>query len=117
MAMRELRQRFGELRLEMEYQVKRKEMSYLEEIKGINTKFTGEIGELNAKIEELIETKGENDETYHDHVVSMAQDTKITVQNIEAHYNSRLIAEFEKYNALQNLLEETIQDYERYTIV
>ena len=110
--MRELKTRFGELRLEMEYHEKRMELGFLEDIKAVRSSYGVEIEDLNAKINELIETKAENDDTYHEHVVTMAEESKTTVENIEAHYNARLIAEFEKYNELQHLLEETILDYE-----
>lgn len=115
--MRELKQKFGELRLEMEYQMKRKEMSYQEEIKALNSTNKSQIDELNIKINELVSTKEEHDANYHAFVEQMATEQKLTLENIQAHYNTRLISEFEKYNELQNLLEETIKDYETFVAI
>ena len=111
--MNDLRQKLGELRLEMDYQLKRKDMTYQEELTEINSKFQDEIAQLNSKIDELVAVKDKSDVNHHNFLKEVSRKQEATLENLEAHFNAKLIAEFEKYNRLQNLLEETIKDYEK----
>lgn len=114
MQINELKQRNGELKLEMDYALKRKDMLYQEELKELNAKFSGENERLNATIQELTEQKEKNTAEYNAYLKEVATTHKAQIENTEAHFNTKLISQFEKYNALQNLLENTIQEYEEY---
>lgn len=111
-AINELRQKYGELKLEMDYALKRKDMTYQEEIRELNTTFTSQIEGLNVQITELSKLKDQNADQYNEYLLEVAKKHKASLENMEAHFNTKLIAEFEKYNALQSLLEETISEYE-----
>jgi hypothetical protein len=113
-AINELKQRFAELKLEMDYALKRKDMSYQEEMRELNLKFADEIKGLNTQLDEMAQLKEKNMEEYNEHLQEVARKHKEFTDNLEAHFNTKLIAEFEKYNALQNLLEDTIKEYEGY---
>jgi len=89
-------------------------MSYLEDLKTINTNNANHVDELSAKISELVSAKEEHDAKYYSFVEQMSTEQNMTIENIKSHFNARLISEFEKYNELQNLLEDTIRDYEGY---
>ncbi|ODN04433.1 Cilia- and flagella-associated protein 57, partial [Orchesella cincta] len=111
-AINELQQRYGELKLEMDYALKRKDMLYQEELKDLNGKFTNEVARLTSDIAEITKEKEKNTAEYNAYLKEVAQQHKAQIENTEAHFNTKLISEFEKYNALQNLLESTIQEYE-----
>lgn len=108
----ELKQRYGELKLEMDYALKRKDMLYKEEIKELSSRLTTDVERLNKEIQEITAVKEKNTLDYNAYLKQVAQEHKVQVENTEAHFNTKLIAEFEKYNALQNLLESTIKEYE-----
>jgi len=97
----------------MDYALKRKDMGYQEEIRELNMKFAEEIKDLNTKLEDMARAKDKNTEQYNEYLTEVARKHKEAVENMEAHFNTKLIGEYEKYNALQNLLEETIKEYEK----
>jgi hypothetical protein len=113
-AINELKQKYAELKIEMDYALKRKDMAYQEEIRELNEKFGIDIEEFRAKIEELDKLKDKNMDEYNAYLLEVKKNHQAALDNMEAHFNTKLIAEFEKYNVLQNLLEETIQEYEGY---
>jgi len=96
----------------MDYQLKRKDMAYQEETKELNIMFSLQISDLNFKINELISTKEKSDEEYKAFAQEVISRHRTKTENMEANFNTKLIAEFEKYNSLQSLLEETIKEYE-----
>ncbi|CAG7830333.1 unnamed protein product [Allacma fusca] len=112
-ATNDLRQKLGELRLEMDYQLKRKDMAYQDELADINNQFQEEITKLNEKIDDLGGIKDRSDLHHHNFLKEVGKKQEATLENLEAHFNARLISEFEKYNRLQVLLEDTIREYEK----
>jgi len=114
MAISDLKQRYSELRLEMDYALKRKDMSYMEEIKELNARYTRDMTSLTAKVEDLTKGKDKNTDDYNTYLQDVAKEHCKGMANLEAHYNTKMIAEYEKYNELQNLLEDTIKEYEGY---
>lgn len=112
MLINELRQKWGELKLEMDYALKRKDMLYQEEIRELNEKFSSEVERLNQEIQDITELKEKNTAEYNAYLKEVATAHKAEIENTEAHFNTKLISEFEKYNALQTLLENTIKEYE-----
>jgi hypothetical protein len=97
----------------MDYSLKRKDMTYQEEIRDLNLKFIDDIEKLKENIEALEKLNDKNSDSYNAYLLEVKKQHKSSLDNMEAHFNTKLISEFEKYNALQNLLEETIKEYER----
>lgn len=96
----------------MDYALKRKDITYQEEIRDVNNKFVADIDQLKTRIEELEKLKDKNADEYNAYLLEVKKHHQSSLSNMEAHFNTKLISEFEKYNALQNLLEETIKEYE-----
>ncbi|OXA41793.1 Cilia- and flagella-associated protein 57 [Folsomia candida] len=111
-AINELKQKYAELKIEMDYALKRKDITYQEEIRDVNNKFVADIDQLKTRIEELEKLKDKNADEYNAYLLEVKKHHQSSLSNMEAHFNTKLISEFEKYNALQNLLEETIKEYE-----
>lgn len=96
----------------MDYSLKRKDMTYQEEIRELDLKFSTDIEQLKSNIENLEKLKDKNADEYNAYLLEVKKHHQTALDNMEAHFNTKLISEFEKYNALQALLEETIKEYE-----
>ncbi|KAI9224597.1 WD40-repeat-containing domain protein [Blastocladiella britannica] len=100
--MAELRARVEELKLENEYQLRLKDMNFHEKIKETTEKYQEEIDGLKITCA-VLKADREKEEVRHDE--EMAEETQRhshSMDELEANHSSKLMAEYEKYQELQN---------------
>jgi len=110
----DLKAKIHEFEIDMDYKLKRKDMLLHEEIKEIQAMYHAQIEEKRNQIKVLNDTISESERKFHEEVAKFEEDNKLTLENIENFYKTRLIVEFEKYNELQTLIEGTITSYEEF---
>jgi len=111
--MTELHTRVDELKMENEYQMRIKEMSYNDKIKELTDRFMQEV--------EAQKTKAQVYKTEKDQIIAKNEENQVEMmekhgkemQDIENTNNQKLMLEYEKYQELQAKSQKMQEDYER----
>ena len=111
--MSELKTRVDELKMENEYQLRLKDMSYNEKIKELTEKFIQEMESLKTK-NQVLKTEKDKEEAKHDEEMGelMEKNAK-ELQDLESANNQKLMLEYEKFQELQAKSQKMQEDYER----
>ncbi|KAJ3340317.1 Cilia- and flagella-associated protein 57 [Gonapodya sp. JEL0774] len=109
----ELERSLEELKIEHEYQLRLKDMSYNEKIKELTEKFSHEIEDLRVKTTSLKGEK-ERDENRHEEA-RRQEETKHAqaLQDQETKFNQKMMIEYEKYQDLERNAEILQRDWEQ----
>ncbi|KAI8611737.1 WD40-repeat-containing domain protein [Chytriomyces sp. MP71] len=99
--MAELRRSLEELKLEHEYQLRLKDMNFNEKLKELTEKYSQEIEALKIGTSVLRAEKEKEEVKQEEQVQSMKTGHMNELHDIEARYNTELMEEYEKFQALQ----------------
>ena len=111
--MLELKARVEELKMENEYQLRLKDMNFNEKIKEVTEKFLQEIDALKIT-STVLKTDKEKEEIRHEEEMNDESDRHAKeLQELEAVHNSKLMAEYEKYQELQMITAELQSQWEK----
>eukprot|EP00730_Choanoeca_flexa_P000903 TRINITY_DN10389_c0_g2_i3.p1 TRINITY_DN10389_c0_g2~~TRINITY_DN10389_c0_g2_i3.p1 ORF type:complete len:1202 (+),score=338.92 TRINITY_DN10389_c0_g2_i3:34-3639(+) len=109
----ELQRRVEELQMASEYQLRLKDMNHNEKVKEITDKFVQEKDELRRQLQH-VKTERDKEMARHDEETAQTHDNHAAeIQELEHQQNQRLMAEFEKYQELQQTSERMQENYEK----
>ncbi|KAF0306764.1 Cilia- and flagella-associated protein 57 [Amphibalanus amphitrite] len=112
----ELNTRVSELRLENEYQLRLKDMTYGDKIRQLTERAEQDIQTLNGNIEALKDEKSEDHAAHNRELETLHAQHEEEVQLLESNNNAKLIVEYEKYQALENKMALMKEDYEKQLV-
>ncbi|KAJ3117421.1 Cilia- and flagella-associated protein 57 [Phlyctochytrium bullatum] len=111
--MAELKTRVEELKMENEYQLRLKDMNFNEKIKEVTEKFMQEIEALKIT-STVLRTDKEKEEVRHEEEMSEERERHARdMLELESIHNTKLMAEYEKYQELQLKTQELQSQWER----
>ncbi|KAJ3044625.1 Cilia- and flagella-associated protein 57 [Rhizophlyctis rosea] len=111
--MSELKTRVEELKMENEYQLRLKDMNFNEKIKEVTEKFMQEIEALKIT-STVLRTDKEKEEVRHEEEMAEERERHAReLMELETVHNSKLMAEYEKYQELQTRTAELQSQWER----
>ncbi|XP_037094875.1 cilia- and flagella-associated protein 57-like [Pollicipes pollicipes] len=112
----ELNTRVSELRLENEYQLRLKDMTYGDKIRQLTERADQDIQTLNDTIESLKEENEADRDAHKQQLEDIRAQHQEEVQLLESNSNAKLIVEYEKYQALENKMAMMKEDYEKQLV-
>ncbi|KAL6489815.1 hypothetical protein MHYP_G00001600 [Metynnis hypsauchen] len=110
--MLELKTRVEELKMENEYQLRLKDMTYNENIKNLTEKFTQQMESLRTE-NKVLKTETEKQEVlHHEALIEVMERHSKEQQDLESTNNQKLMLEYEKYQELQLKSQQMQESYE-----
>jgi WD40 repeat protein len=110
--MAELKTRVEELKLENDYQLRLKDMTYSEKIKELTEKFIQEMESLKTKNQVLKTDKDKEEMKHEDEIREVMEKHAKELQDLESTNNQKLMLEYEKFQELQAKSQRMQEDYE-----
>ena len=111
--MNELKARVEELKMENEYQLRLKDLTFNDKIKEVTERYVNEIEALKITSTGL-RTEKEKEEVRHQQELNAENDRHgKDMQELETVYSAKLMTEYDKYQELQNRTTEMQQQWEK----
>ncbi|XP_074859320.1 cilia- and flagella-associated protein 57 [Carettochelys insculpta] len=111
--MLELKTRVEELKMENEYQLRLKDMTYNEKMKELTEKFIQEMESLKTKNQVLKAEKEKQELQYQEQLSELMEKQSREIQDLESGNNQKLLLEYEKYQELQVKSQRMQEEYEK----
>ncbi|CAL1538634.1 unnamed protein product [Lymnaea stagnalis] len=109
----DLNSRVEELKMENEYQLRLKDMTYNEKMKELTEKFIQEMESLKTK-NQVLKTDKDKEESKHEEELAEIMDNHAKeLQDLESANNQKLMLEYEKFQEQQAKMMKMQEDYER----
>merc|ERR1711881_777402 len=108
----ELKTRVDELKMENEYQLRLKDMSYNEKMKELTEKFVQEMEALKVKSQLYKTEKEKQASAFEDDITKLNEAHDREIQDLEQSNNQKLMFEYERYQELQAKSQKMQTDYE-----
>uniref|UniRef100_A0A0B7A6G0 Cilia- and flagella-associated protein 57 n=1 Tax=Arion vulgaris TaxID=1028688 RepID=A0A0B7A6G0_9EUPU len=109
----DLNSRVEELKMENEYQLRLKDMTYNEKMKELTEKFIQEMESLKTK-NQVLKTDKDREEAKHDEDMADLMETHTDeLQDLESASNQKLMLEYEKFQEQQTKTLKIQEDYEK----
>ena len=99
--MSELETQVNELTMQIEYQLRLKELNLKERIKEITEKYTHELESDKTKFELLLQEKNEQEMEYEEKLKQAEERHQATISQLEGQYQQKIMSEMERYQILQ----------------
>jgi len=109
----DLHSRVEELKMENEYQLRLKDMTYNEKMKELTEKFIQEMESLKTK-NQVLKTDKDKEESKHEEEMAELMDKHAKeLQDLESANNQKLMLEYEKFQEQQAKMMKMQEDYDR----
>ncbi|GFR57789.1 cilia- and flagella-associated protein 57-like [Elysia marginata] len=109
----DLNSRVEELKMENEYQLRLKDMTYNEKMKELTEKFIQEMESLKTK-NQVLKTDKDKEESKHEEEMAELMDKHAKeLQDLESANNQKLMLEYEKFQEQQAKMMKMQEDYDR----
>jgi len=108
----ELKTRVEELKMENEYQLRLKDMSYNEKMKELTEKFVQEMEALKVKSQLYKTEKEKQASAFEEDITRLNENHDREIVDLEQSNNQKLMFEYERYQELQAKSQKTQTDYE-----
>ena len=96
----ELLIKVDELKLHNEYQLKLKEMYYIEKIKEITDKYIHELEQMKTNYELLKEEKNDNEMEYYEKIKQNEEEHQYCIQELETNFQAQIMELVDSYQQL-----------------
>ncbi|PRP75547.1 WD repeat-containing protein 65 [Planoprotostelium fungivorum] len=106
LALDKLKYKFDELSMHHEYQIKLKEMNYVEKMKEMKENFSHQLDQWKIKYESLTTEKADAESESQNKIKEQVEKHKRKIQDIENKYQQQIVEEVERYQMLSKSKEE-----------